>query len=173
MQHKRVCIFIVTDELTTPLEDFVFTSSLTSPKPVKRAKVRIYVLGLVVRYKQPPLLWGAKNTHLYKILLSRFQLPYPLLKMSFADFPRSAYAGGTAILPVKHVNRTETWARISFIILFSNSVGKLILLPNMALKLFKAWSWYKGHMLCNCFPKSFVRLKQTIKLFLYTLTIVQ
>lgn len=97
MQNKTVCIFIVTDELTTPLEDFVFTSSLTSPKPAKTAKVRIYVLGSVARLKQPPILWGAKNTHLYKSLLSRFQLPYPLLKMSFADFPRSAYAGGTAI----------------------------------------------------------------------------
>lgn len=52
-----------------------------------------------------------KNTHLNKSLLSRFQLPYPLLKMSFADFPRSTYAGGTAIVPVEGVERWETRIR--------------------------------------------------------------
>lgn len=134
---------IVTNELTTPLDDFVFTSSLTSPKPVKRTKVRIYVLGLVARFKEPPILWGAKNTHLYKCLLSRFQLPYPLLKMSFAAFPRSAYAGGTAILPVDCVDRTDVHQRLSknffyddenYYYIFSNCIGKLILFLNMAWK---------------------------------------
>lgn len=182
MQHRTVCIFIVTDELTTPLEDFVFTSSLTSPKPVKRASVWIYVPGVAARFKQPPILRGAKNTHLYKSLLSRFQLPYPLLKMSFAAFPRSAYAGGTAILPVERVDRDNVrdWARISLFIL-----SLVILLGSW----FYCWTLKTLHFChylrpdrdtedtcCNCFPKSFViDLSNIIKLWVlqYTLTIVQ
>lgn len=40
-------LFIITAKLTTPLEDFVFTSSLTSPKPARTITVRDYFLGLV------------------------------------------------------------------------------------------------------------------------------
>lgn len=46
-------LFIITAKLTTPLEDFVFTSSLTSPKPARTITVRDYFLGLVAHFKQP------------------------------------------------------------------------------------------------------------------------
>lgn len=86
-------------------------------------------------------------------LLSRFQLPYPLLKMSFADFPRSAYAGGTAILPViqveqRHASDTQQ-VFLSFDSIFRNSIGKLILLLNMAWKhctFSIIQSWYRAYM---------------------------
>lgn len=48
-----LCLFIMTAKLTTPLEDFVFTSSLTSPKPARTVTVRDYFLGLVAHFKQP------------------------------------------------------------------------------------------------------------------------
>lgn len=47
-----------------------------------------------------------------KIALTNvYTVPYPLLKMSLADLPRSAYDGGTAILPVNiksHIQCTDS-----------------------------------------------------------------
>lgn len=99
---------IFTVKLTTPLEDLVFTSSLTSPKPAKTMTVRYYFLCLEKAFPAADLTSSGQQIHTYKrCLLSFFQLPYPLLKMSFADLPRSAYAGGTAILPIHTQEKSE------------------------------------------------------------------
>ena len=53
MPTTLYCICIVTAKLTTPLEDFVFTSSFTSPKPARTMTMRDYLLGVVMHFKLP------------------------------------------------------------------------------------------------------------------------
>lgn len=68
------CIFIVTAKLTTPLVDFVFTSSLTSPKPARTMTVRDYFLSLVAHSKpSQSVLWEG--------------IKYTLIKLSFILLP--------------------------------------------------------------------------------------
>lgn len=74
-------IFIGTSRLTTPLDDFVFTSSFTSPKPAKTTTVSSYTPGFL---HSRPILQRAK-VHTYKTafyLASSYHIPYwrcPLL----------------------------------------------------------------------------------------------
>lgn len=71
------CIFIVTAKLTTPLEDFVFTSSLTSPKPARTTTVRDYLLCLAIHCKQPAC---PPNGNKYTLI----KLPFILLPVTIA-----------------------------------------------------------------------------------------
>lgn len=76
---------IFTVKLTTPLEDLVFTSSLTSPKPAKTMTVRCYFLCLEKAFPAADLTSSGQQIHTYKgafYLSSSYHIPYwrcPLL----------------------------------------------------------------------------------------------
>lgn len=70
---------IFTVKLTTPLEDLVFTSSLTSPKPAKTMTVRYYFLCLEKAFPAADLTSSGQQIHTYKgafYLSSSYHIPY-------------------------------------------------------------------------------------------------